>query len=317
MVRERIDSRAQTPIGRDLLIESILQRTADARSAVAFVHGIPGIGKSRVLAAAAERARARGDRVIELDAATIEPTDNGFFDALARERGGPIGSIDEAMISLLGDATPVLLTLDGYDVLRLLDSWMRTAFVPALPDNVSMLIGSRDAPASAWMGFPDWGGSFDAIALGPLDDANAVELLVAAGVPPASAPEINRLAQGHPLALTLAAEAFKTHPEIGIRDAAIQGVVDGLAGSLLAEEADPLVERALKAAAVTRRTTESLLQVQLPDTDANEAIRRLEALSFVERRWDGLVLHEAVRQAIATHLNMTDPATHRELRCAA
>ena len=134
MVRERIDSRAQTPIGRDLLIESILQRTADARSAVAFVHGIPGIGKSRVLAAAAERARARGDRVIELDAATIEPTDNGFFDALARERGGPIGSIDEAMISLLGNATPVLLTLDGYDVLRLLDSWMRTAFVPALPD---------------------------------------------------------------------------------------------------------------------------------------------------------------------------------------
>jgi len=44
-----------------------------------------------------------------------------------------------------------VLALDNYEVFRLMDTWMRQVFMPALGDNVRLLLVSREPPSSAWV----------------------------------------------------------------------------------------------------------------------------------------------------------------------
>ena len=44
----------------------------------------------------------------------------------------------------------------GDEVFRLLDTWLRTSFVPALEDNVRVVLIGRDPPAPAWLTTPRW-----------------------------------------------------------------------------------------------------------------------------------------------------------------
>jgi hypothetical protein len=67
-------------------------------------------------------------------------------------------------------------------------------------------------------------------------------------------------------------------------------------------------------AAVLRRTTRSLLAAMLPDAAPQDAYERLLALPFVEHASDGLIVHDAVQQAIATALRAADPNKYRSLQ---
>ena len=91
-------------------------------------------------------------------------------------------------------------------------------------------------------------------------------------------------------------------------------VVASLARMYLADVGDPVTRAALNAAASVRRVTRSLLRAMLPDAAPDDAFERLQALPFVYSGSDGLIVHDAVRDAIAGHLRATDPTTYRELR---
>ena len=69
--------------------------------------------------------------------------------------------------------------------------------------------------------------------------------------------------------------------------------------------------RALDAASVVRRVTLPLLAAMLTDEPAERAFERLSSLPFVEVARDGLVLHEALQEAIARRLRATDPERYR------
>src|SRR5262249_53694309 len=94
---------------------------------------------------------------------------------------------------------------------------------------------------------------------------------------------------------------------------AIPMVVASLARIYLADVGDPLTAVALNAAASVRRVTRSLLGAMLPDSAPDDGFERLQALPFVYSRGDGLIVHDAVRDAIAAHLRAKDPTTYREL----
>jgi hypothetical protein len=164
---------------------------------------------------------------------------------------------------------------------------------------------------------PQWTGLFRSVPLGPLESAAALELLVGYGVPAAVAERLNRVAGGHPLALRLAAAAVAERPDLSLEDAATQVVVAELTRLYLADVRDPVTREALDAASVVRRTTQSLLRVMLPTVAPQDAVEKLRALPFVETGRDGLVLHQAVQQAIATTLRSADPERYRALRRAA
>jgi hypothetical protein len=98
---------------------------------------------------------------------------------------------------------------------------------------------------------------------------------------------------------------------------AIQRVVAELTRLYLSDIHDPLTRRALQAAAVVRRATISLLRAMLPDAVPQDVYERLATLPSVERRDDGLLIHDIGRQAIAAELKAADPVTYRTYRRAA
>lgn len=143
---------------------------------VLFVHGISGSGKSALVHHVAAGADRRRSLLVLLDCNDIEPTEVGFRAALsAGVDGDGASATDKGFGWLGGCAEKVVVCLDQYEVLHLLDTWRRQAFVPALPANVRLLIASREEPHTAWHRLP--AGTFDAMRLGPLSDIHSRTLL--------------------------------------------------------------------------------------------------------------------------------------------
>jgi hypothetical protein len=284
---------------------------------VVHIHGIGGIGKTRLLDAVAHQARARGVTVVRLDCRSVEPTERGFLRELGAAVGGELRTAEDAAERLRQLGARVLLALDTYEVYRMMDTWLRQVFVPTLHDNVRVLFFGREAPVAAWHVSPGWQGLFQSIRLEPLNEQEARELLMRSGISQADAPRINRFARGHPLACKLAAAAALERPELKLQEVASQHVVAELTRLYLADVQDPLTREALDVAAVLRRTTRSLLGAMLPDAAPQDAYERLLALPFVEHASDGLIVHDAVQQAIANALHAADPSRYRALRRAA
>jgi hypothetical protein len=316
-IGDRLARQAATElVGRATEIASLAQLLEPEGPLVYHLHGIGGIGKTSLLALFATHARTQGCRVICLDCRSIEPTEAGFLHDVAVAAGASAPTLS-AIVEQLGAADRVtVLALDTYESFRLLDAWLRQVFIPALPDNVRLLLVGREAPLMVWLTTPGWHGMFRTLTLGPLDEDDACALLEQASLPPLQAAQINRFARGYPLALRLALAAGTRSHDAQLDVATRQRVVEQLSRRYLAEVHDPLTRRALQAATVMRRVTRGLLRAVLPNLDADETYERLRALPFVEAGRDGLIIHDVVRQALAADLLAADPAAYRAYRRA-
>src|SRR5262249_30735769 len=176
-LQSTLDERAGALIGRERERAALLDLVERDMPLVAIVHGIAGVGKSMLLQAAAVDARARGTLVTALDGRTFEPTERGFLRSLGSALGTPLATIADGAGALAGDAR-VLLMIDTHEQLRILDTWMRQSFVPALPQNVRLLLAGRDTP-SAWQ--RDLGDLLRTIRLDNLSDEAARTLVRRAG----------------------------------------------------------------------------------------------------------------------------------------
>jgi hypothetical protein len=300
--------------GREDELATLLDALRDGGPPVTFVHGIAGIGKSSLLAVFAARARDSGAVVVQLDCRSIEPTERGFLHELGLALGAELSTPQDAASQLGQPGHRVVLVLDTYELLRLLDTWLRQVFVPSLGDNVRVVIAGREPPVTAWMASPGWQGLVRSMHLGPLHSREALALLEHANVDQRSAARIEQLAHGHPLALTLAANSASERQDVDLDAVAIQRVIDTLTEIYLAEVPDAVTQKALAAASVVRRVTVSVLGAMLSDVASADAVERLRVLPFVESGRDGLIIHDAVRHSIAARLRALDPEHYREYR---
>ena len=317
-VRELLAHHArETFVGRNKELALLAKALDQSMPPVSFVHGIGGIGKSRVLEAFTIQARARGALVVRLDCRQFEPTPPGFLSELGTAVGGDTASIQEACVRLGQVSQRVVLILDNYEVLRLLDTWLRQDFVPALPPNVHMILCGREAPLAAWLCTPGWAGLFRSIAIEPLAESEAVELLARSGISESRAHRINRFTMGHPLALALAAATLAESDSPVLEDLALQRVIEELSRMYLDEIADETTRRALEAASVVRCATVSLFRAMLPEAAPQDAYERVRGIPFVQMRREGLQVHDCLQQAIALSLNAADPSRYLKYRRAA
>ena len=244
-------------VGREAELASLLTVLDEAGPVLFYVHGIAGVGKSALLSAFADRARAAGATVVLLDCRAIEPTDRGFIHSLASavgSRASTLGAVSER-IGRLGHR--VVLVLDTYEVFRFLDTWLRETFLPSLGANVRLVLAGREPPVTDWLASARWHTLVRSVALEPLGDAAALALLSRNGVGEREALRINRFVHGHPLALRLAAATLSERPDRSLEGEAIPMVVASLARMYLADVGEPVTRDALNAAASVRRVTRS------------------------------------------------------------
>lgn len=313
--REEGAARASSLVGRDDEIAVLARMLDEDGPRIVWVHGLAGIGKSTLLDAFRDVARGQGTTVIALDCRSVEPTENGFLGALSSALGAEMTSVPDCMkrLSRLGDV--VVLSFDTYEALRLLDPWIREAFVPALPDNMRIILAAREAPLPVWWRRRGWEAVFRTLELPPLEEDASRALLRSVGFSEEEARQMNSFTRGHPLALRVATLAAG-RGGADLAGSAIERVIEELSHLYLAD-LDRDTRAAVGAAALVRRTTVSVMGAMLPDRAPHDVIAALRELPFVRFGRDGLTVHDAIQQAVAAHLLATDPAAHRQYRKAA
>src|SRR5580704_3805684 len=282
-LRTLLAAQAAAVVGRQAERAVLLDLAERDRPLVVAVHGIAGIGKSALLAAFAEDARAHGAAVVSLDCGGIEPTERGFLAALDRAIGAlraeppgrrrPMATVTEAAAALSGLGHRVVLVLDTYEQLRLLDTWLRQELVPGLRDNTRLALAGREPPVAAWIS--DFGDLLAIVPLANLAAADADAVLRREGLSGADLARVSLSGLGQP------------------------------------------TRAVLDAACTLRRPTLSLLGALLPDIPPHDAYDMLRPLPFVKFGPDGLVLHDTVREVVAALLRVNDPQAYRAHRIAA
>jgi len=284
---------------------------------VVHIQGIPGIGKTHLLHALAASIGGKGVFVVRIDARWCEPSPASLCRAICREIGAS-ESEDSAVVAarLSDEGKRALLVLDSYESFRLLDSWLRQVFLPSLGDSVRTILSSREPPRAAWRIAPAWRGLFDAMLLETFSPEVALEYLISEGMPEGSARELNRVARGHPLALSLGLALHFAGGQVRGSAATRHHVLEHMA-ALFLEDADPGTIQVAQAASLVRTATAPLLAAMLPHITADEALDRLRALPFISVGPHGLLVHEAVRGPVTAALKSRDPARYQAYRRAA
>jgi hypothetical protein len=318
MMRDLLSRQTEkTFVGRHKELAALAKSLEESLPPVTFVHGIGGVGKSRLLEAFAGQARARSAFVVRLDCRHFEPTAVGFLRELGSAIGGDATSVQEADQRLNQISQRVILILDNYEVLRLLDTWLRQEFVPTLPTNVHLILCGREAPLAAWLCTQGWGGLFRSLSIEPLPETEAIELLELSGIPEIRARHINRFTRGHPLALVLAASTL-SEPKLTVpEDLALHRLIEELARTYLLEISDKVARVALEAISVVRCATISLLRAMLPEAAPQDVYERLREIPFVQIQRGGLQIHDSLQQAIALGVKAADPGRYLKYRRAA
>ncbi|MEU8921570.1 ATP-binding protein [Kitasatospora sp. NPDC048545] len=293
-VQERLsNARVQAFIGRDDELEGFARALAgDPQSPFVFhVVGPGGIGKSTLLRRMADRARATGRPLLELDGRFVSRDPADFERAAA------------PFLEVPG----TVLFVDSFEHCQWLETWLWQRFLPRAADDTLVVLAGRLAPQPQWTADPAWAGLLQVRELQPFSAEQARSLLAAAQVLPQLRERVLRFAGGNPLALSLAAAARASDWSREDVWAPSADVLRTLLSGLIGEVPTAAHRRALELAAQAYSTSEELLASVLPEEDAHQLFGWLRGLPFMESTHRGLHPHDAARETLAADLRWRAP----------
>ncbi|HTF49412.1 MAG TPA: BTAD domain-containing putative transcriptional regulator [Pseudonocardia sp.] len=284
------------------LFAAALAGSPDACS-VLFINGAPGMGKSILLRRFADDAQQAGRAVVRVDARAVGSSRIEFMAAAG---------------SALRVPDPVLL-VDGFEEIQALETWFREEFLLALPGRAVVVLASTNSPSLAWRTDSAWAGNLRRETLRELSQDDARAMLELRGVPVEKWDSVLDFAGGHPLALSLAAEAaLDGDSRDGPTRTVTRDVMDALLPQLVGAVPSGTHRLALQVCAHSYLTTEHLLDAVLPEGNAAELFGWLRRQPYVESSERGIYVHDLVREALEFDMRWRDPigyeVMHRRIR---
>ena len=285
---------------------------------VLHIFGPGGVGKSTLIQEFALLSEQNGARPVYLDARNIDLSPDAFIKAL----GTSLGLNNGTSIPDLLDSAPqrTVILIDTYEVLSPLDNWLRTTFLPQLPDTVLTVLAGRNPPNAAWQGDSGWQDLVRVISLRNLSQEESRIFLQKRGLPEDHQQGILEFTHGHPLALSLVAEVFSQRGHVGLHPEEAPDVIKTLMERFVQQVPGPAHRAALEACALVRVTTETLLgeMLAMPTSGtASEGVHALfewlRELSFIESSVEGIFPHDLARETLAADLRWRNPDWYVEL----
>ncbi len=298
------------------LFEAALQ-TNKPSFCVLHIYGPGGIGKTTLLREFDLLCRTYKTRAILLDARELEPSPVAFEAALSQAL-----ATEQAPLEFLSaQKQRHVLLIDTYERLAPLDNWLRETFLPQLPDGNLVVLAGRNPPRTSWKLDSGWSSLLRRVPLRNLSPEDSHYFLEARRIPAAQHNRVLDFTHGHPLALSLVADAFDQGSLATSRDTPFHpqdapDVVRLLVAHLVEEVPTATHRAALEACALVRWTTESLLThlLELDEKSGESAtlFDWLHSLSFIESGAQGVMPHDMAREALAANLRWRNPQSYAD-----
>ncbi len=288
-----------------------------------FIHGPGGMGKSSLLSEFARVCLDQHWTPLLLDARNIDPSPDGFLQALAgvmrlESNVSPLLALEQGALEGLHGG---VLMLDTFENLKPLDAWLRERFLPELPEAMRVVLAGREPPNPQWSGDSGWRELMRVQGLRNLRPEESRDLLHKRGLPHTAQDALLAFTHGHPLALSLVAETFRSqaaNPSLEFDPDQHPDMLRTLLERFVQSVPSPAHRAALEICALVHTTTESVLAAGLDAPEVHELFAWLRSLSFVQEGPNGLSPHELLRDVIHRDLRWRNPdwnaLLHRRVR---
>lgn len=290
-------------VGRDREIARFADLLVAKRApCIINLHGPGGIGKSSLLETFRVCALEQGYPFDYLDARLLPARPDAIEQA-----------VDQVLAGTGGEDKVRILAIDHTEQLATLDGWLRAELLPGLPAGILLVLAGRNRPDAHWHADPGLSELLIDMELGPLEPAAVSEYLQLRNVPERQRAAVRDFARGHPLALALAVDQVTREPDKPFDVAESPDLIRHLVEWLIGEVDESWRLDALAACATVRVLNEPLLAAMLGRSDVHEEFDWLAQQHFIDRRSNGLVIHDLVREAIVHELRGRNLERHHTL----
>ncbi|MBE9916841.1 ATP-binding protein [Paenibacillus donghaensis] len=290
-----------------------------ARSQIFSITGMGGIGKSSLMSQLSRLGKNAGCVCLWLDGRSFTPTPASFLESLSAAASlEQLEQAETGSLRILTKAGPlkrVMLFIDNFEELSLLEGWLLDAFLPKLSSaGVAVLLATRPRLPITWITHPVWGLRMTEFRLAHFTNQEMVDYIQSFGTfPDETVGRLVRLSDGHPLALALSVET-------AIKDKACgpdkQIISQSISARVLRELASEKLQPMVDVLTVLPEANQEMLSRLTGRTVTTQQFRELAGLSFVRSGTGGLALHDVARMHLLKDFRQREPKRLLELQCS-